>query len=233
MALRALARVNLAAIERNAARLRSSLRPGAQLCAVVKAEASGHGAAASARAALAGGATRLAVATADEAAQLRAAGLQEPILIMGALSAEELPVALAAGGEVVAWSQRFVDDLERAARPDGRRPIRVHVKFDTGMGRLGTRDLEAALALADRLRSPASPGTELAGGMTHFATADGERAFLDEQLTAFAPFVERLRAADPGGGSSSTRPTVRPRCANRPLTSTWCAVGSPSTVVTR
>ena len=196
MALRALARVNLAAIERNAARLCARLAPGAELCAVVKAQASGHGAVPTARAALAGGATRLAVATVGEAAELRDAGLTAPILIMGAISEEELPVALAADAEVVAWSERFVDDLVRAA-VDGR-AIRVHVKLDTGMGRLGTRELRSAVALAERLAGSASPGLVLAGAMTHFATADCDPQFVAVQLEAFAPFVRRLRAGDPG-----------------------------------
>lgn len=193
--LRALASINLAATQRNAARLRAGLAPKTELCAVVKAEASGHGAVPIARAALAGGATRLAVATADEAAQLRAAGLTAPILIMGAISRQELPVALAAGAELVAWSQSFVDDLLRAAA--GRRAaIDVHVKLDTGMGRLGTRDVMSATSLAERLRGPATPGLVLAGAMTHFATADGDPEFFDEQLSAFAPFVAALRDAD-------------------------------------
>jgi len=196
VALRALARVNLAAIERNAARLCARLAPGAELCAVVKAQASGHGAVPTARAALAGGATRLAVATVGEAAELRDAGLTAPILIMGAISEEELPVALAADAEVVAWSERFVDDLVRAAA-DGR-AIRVHVKLDTGMGRLGTRELRSAVALAERLAGSASPGLVLAGALTHFATADCDPQFVAVQLEAFAPFVRRLRAGDPG-----------------------------------
>jgi alanine racemase len=195
VALRALARVNLAAIERNAARLRARLTDGAELCAVVKAQASGHGAVATACAALAGGATRLAVATVGEAAELREAGLTAPILIMGAISAEELPVALAAGAELVGWSERFLDDLARAA-PDG--PVRVHVKLDTGMGRLGTRQLGAAVALADRLAGSVSSGLLLAGAMTHFATADCDPEFLGVQLQAFAPFAQRLRNGDPG-----------------------------------
>ena len=156
MALRALARVNLAAIERNAARLRARLEPGHR--AVRRGQGRGLGARgrARARAALAGGATRLAVATVGEAAQLREAGLSAPILIMGAISAEELPVALAARADVVGWSERFVDDLARAA---GRgRPVGVHVKLDTGMGRLGTRELDRAVALAERLTGSAPPG---------------------------------------------------------------------------
>ena len=121
MALRALARVNLAAIERNVVALRGRLDAGAELCAVVKADASGHGAVPVARAALAGGATMLAVATAGEAAELRAAGLTAPRAgAWGRVSAEELPVALGAGAEVVAWNERFVEELAAAAGAAGR-----------------------------------------------------------------------------------------------------------------
>src|SRR2546421_135522 len=103
MPVRALARVNLAAIERNAMRLRSELDRGTGLCAVVKGDGYGHGALPAARAALAGGARQLAVATTAEAAELRAAGVEAPLLVMGAISDEELPEALTANAEVVAW----------------------------------------------------------------------------------------------------------------------------------
>jgi len=99
--LRALARVNLGAIERNVGRLMDRLTGGAALCAVVKGDGYGHGAVPAARAALAGGATVLAVATADEAAELRAGGVGVPIIVMGAVSSEELPIALGARGESV------------------------------------------------------------------------------------------------------------------------------------
>jgi alanine racemase len=144
--LRALARVNLAAIERNVVRLREELKGGAALCAVVKADGYGHGASAVARAALSGGATWLAVATAEEAMELRVGGVVAPILVMGAISAQELPVALAARAELVAWSERFVTDVAAALAPGER--VRIHVKLDTGMGRLGTRSLQEALGVA-------------------------------------------------------------------------------------
>lgn len=191
MSLRALARVNLAAIERNAALLRSRLAPGTQLCAVVKADASGHGAVPVAHAALAGGATSLAVATVAEAAELRAAGLTAPVLILGAISNEELPVALAARAEVVAWSERFVDEL--AARINATTTVGVHVKLDSGMGRLGTRDVSEALAVAERVRAR-QPALALVGVMTHLATADGDPGFVAEQLEVFTPFAQGLRA---------------------------------------
>jgi alanine racemase len=187
MALRALARVNVAAIERNVARLRGELRDGG-LCAVVKADAYGHGAVPVARAALAGGAGWLAVVTVNEAAELRAAGICGPVLVMGAISAQELPVALAAGADVVAWSERFVAEVRAAAWA----PVRMHVKLDSGLGRLGTRDAEQALAVARRIME-ASP-LQLVGAMTHFATADEEDLeFVERQLAVFGEFATRMR----------------------------------------
>ena len=194
MPLRAIARVNLSAIERNAGRLKADLAPGVELCAVVKADGYGHGAVPAATAALDGGAGSLAVATADEAAELRAGGIEAPVLVMGAVSSEELPVALAAGAQLVAWDQRFVDEVGRVAGAGG--PVRLHVKLDSGMGRLGTRDADAALAVAERI-SEGGPALELAGAMTHFATADDDPEFMREQLETFGAFVARLPARSP------------------------------------
>src|SRR5271165_6233499 len=98
---RARARVNVAAMERNCARLRSELRDGVALCVVVKADGYGHGAAQSARAALAGGAGWLAVAGSQEARELREADVRDArVLVMGALSPAELQEALAADADV-------------------------------------------------------------------------------------------------------------------------------------
>ena len=185
MAVRAQARVNLAAVQRNCARLREVA--GTDLCAVVKADGYGHGAAPVARAALAGGATWLAVAAAQEAASLRDAGIEARILVMGAISEEELPAALEVGADVVAWRESFVARLAAVGLP-----ARVHVKLDTGMGRLGTRDPAEAMRVANAVQ--AADDLELIGAMTHFATADelGDRHF-GEQLERFAPFAAELR----------------------------------------
>src|SRR5829696_8091100 len=191
---RALARIDLGAIERNCAQLRSLLGNGAELCAVVKADGYGHGAQWCARAALAGGATWLAVATANEAAELRRHGLESRILVMGALTPEDTGTALEAGAEVVAWTHEFLDSLERHAPPGA--PIRVHVKHDSGMGRLGTTDTELVRALCDK--AEAHGRIELAGLMTHFATADepGDEHF-PAQLEAFTPLARELKEAYP------------------------------------
>jgi alanine racemase len=189
---RALARVNLAAIERNVARLGSGLAEGCKLCAVVKADGYGHGAVPAGRVALAGGASWLAVATAGEAVELRDAGIDSPILIMGAISSEELPWALAARAELVAWSEEFVEEVARTDH--NQTPL--HVKLDTGMGRLGTRDPGRGLELAERVAA-AGPAVRLSGAMTHFATADDDIEFLGEQLRAFTPFAEQMRRRYP------------------------------------
>jgi alanine racemase len=194
MPQRALARVNLAAIERNVARLRRELSAHTELCAVVKADGYGHGAVPVARAALSGGASWVAVASAQEAFELRGAGIEAPILVMGAISAEELPLALAARADLTAWSEEFVEEVARTAGE--RAPVALHVKLDTGMGRLGTRHQEEALAVASRIiGSPDS--VRLRGAMTHLATADDDPQFASHQLERFEPFVAELRRRVP------------------------------------
>jgi len=181
------ARVNLAAIERNCARLRTGLAGGAALCAVVKANGYGHGAVQAARAAVAGGASWLAVAGARELRELREAGLSEQrVLVMGSLTPVELGEALASRGEVVVWNESYLKAV--AAAGGGR----VHVKFDSGMGRLGTRSPDQASAVAKLAAE--TPGVELAGAMTHFATADelDDDGFFAAQLSAFTSWAARI-----------------------------------------
>jgi alanine racemase len=192
---RAVARIDLGAVRDNCARLKAELGEGPELCAVVKADGYGHGADRCAEAALAGGATRLAVATASEAEPLGRRLAHVPLLTMGALTGAELDVALAAGSEVAAWRRGFLDLIAARARAQGR-PARVHVKHDSGMGRLGNREPEEAMAL---LRACAeSPDLEPAGVWTHFATADElDSAFFEEQLDRFEAVAAAARAELP------------------------------------
>ena len=191
MPVRAHAALDAAAVAHNVTRLRRALTGRARLGVVVKAEGYGHGAAEAARAARAAGADWLAVATGAEAAALRAAGLEGRILVMGALTPDEVGIALDARADVVAWTEGFV---ARVAALGG---ARVHVKLDTGMGRLGTRDPQQARAVV--AAAAAAEGVEVAGAMTHFATADErDDPFMAEQLAAFRPFADEVRAAHPG-----------------------------------
>jgi alanine racemase len=192
---RALARIDLGAVERNCARLVAELRDGAELCAVVKADGYGHGADACASAALAGGASRLAVATGAEAVQLGRRFPQIPLLTMGALSLEDLDDALAAGSEVAIWRDGFRETVSARGRAQGR-PVRVHVKHDSGMGRLGNPDPDAVLALARACAE--DPQLELVGLWTHFATADEPGSgFFDEQLDRFSALAAAIKAEFP------------------------------------
>src|SRR6187551_100511 len=182
--VRAAARIDLGAVRDNCARLKAELDPGAELCAVVKADGYGHGDLACAGAALEGGATRLAVATATEAERIGRRLAHVPLLTMGALAPEELDTALEAGSEIAVWRHGFLDFVAARARAHGR-PARVHVKHDSGMGRLGNRDPAEVLSL---LRACAeSPSLEPVGVWTHLATADEpDSEFFAEQLDRFA-----------------------------------------------
>jgi alanine racemase len=193
---RAVAYVDYEAIAHNCSRLLAEL-DGTALCAVVKADGYGHGAARCARAALGAGAEWLAVATGEEARELREAGIEAPILIMGALSGrDELERAIELRADIVVWRERSVALAGEAAASMSAR-ARVHVKLDTGMGRLGTRDR----AEADRVLAAAyaHPDVEPIGVMTHFATADVRKddGFFARQLDTFAAWVAQAKAEHP------------------------------------
>jgi len=167
-----------------------------ELCAVVKANGYGHGAAVSAAAALRGGASRLAVAAAGEAEELRMHFPETPILVMGALTETELRTALEAGADVALWREGFHQVCSRVAAERGGR-VRVHLKLDSGMGRLGERDPAKLIELARAC--VADDRIEVAGVWTHFATADEpDDPFMGEQLAAFAPVADAIREIAPG-----------------------------------
>ena len=192
---RALALVDVGAVERNCRALKERAGEQTELCAVVKANGYGHGAAACAAGALRGGATRLAVAAADEAAELRLYFPEVPLFVMGALTEEELGTAFEARADVALWREGYRELCSRLAAERGR-PARVHLKLDSGMGRLGERDPEALIELARSCA--ADPHLEVAGVWTHFATADEpDDEFLAEQLAAFRPVAEAVREIAP------------------------------------
>jgi alanine racemase len=196
VSVRAEAVVDAGAIERNCRTLISKLAGGSELCAVVKADGYGHGAETAARAALAGGATRLAVVAAAEAEELRAAFPDARILVMGALTHDELERALRADADVAVWRERFRDLAARVGTELGVTP-RLHVKYDSGMGRLGEKDPEVVADLADAVAGDSQ--LELAGLWTHFATADEDDTdYMELQLSRFEELVSRVRAAHAG-----------------------------------
>lgn len=193
---RAVAIVDLGAIERNCRGLADRLEAGSRLCAVVKANGYGHGMVESAEAALRGGAEKLAVATATEAFELRErVGHSIPIFVMGALTEAELDVALQARAELSCWREEGLGKIASRGEQFGFVP-RVHVKYDSGMGRLGERDPDVALRLVER--AAGDERVELAGFWTHFATADEqEGSFFREQFDRYRALADRVRAEHP------------------------------------
>jgi alanine racemase len=193
---RASARIDLGAVSHNVAVLRRRTGEGVELCPVLKADGYGHGIEACARAAIRAGADRTCVATAREAAVIRSIDADVPILVLGAMAPAECDLAIEAGGIVTAWDPDFVDALDRRAAAAGRR-VTVHVKYDTGMGRLGSFDPEVVYETARRVER--SGNLELEALWTHFATADEkDPSFTMLQLERLLDLGRRMRAGFPG-----------------------------------
>ena len=191
---RAVARIDYDAVRANCERLKSELGE-AELCAVVKADGYGHGADGCAAAALDGGATRLAVATAAEAEQVGRRFQHVPLLTMGALTAVEVDAVISAGSELAVWRDDFRGLVADRARAHGHK-AKVHVKYDSGMGRLGNPDPGEVLELVRACGE--DPDLELAGIWTHLATADElDSAYFDEQLDRFEEVAAAVKAEHP------------------------------------
>ncbi|MDW7710548.1 MAG: alanine racemase [Deferrisomatales bacterium] len=175
--------VDLTAVARNVRALRGLTAAGVRQMAVVKADAYGHGAVPVARAALGAGAEWLGVALVEEGADLRRAGIEAPILLLGAAFPEEAADAVGAGLTVAVCGRETALALDRAGAAQGRTAA-VHVKVDTGMGRLGVPPAEAA-AYTEWLSG--LPHLRVEGLFSHFSAADEadlsfSRAQLEELL---------------------------------------------------
>lgn len=171
--------------------------------AVVKADGYGHGGVAVAKVALESGADCLGVARLHEAVELRDAGIAAPILIFGLTPAEEIDTLLGLDLVQAVFARDAAEALASAATSRDKR-ARVHIKVDTGMGRLGLladepRAEEATASAAnhriDEVRAIASlPGLEVEGLFTHFATADhADKTYANRQLRRFLELVDCLK----------------------------------------
>jgi alanine racemase len=180
-------RVDLNAVRDNVIRLRA--HTSAEVMAVVKADAYGHGMVPCARAALAGGATWLGVCTLDEALQLRAAGISAPVLAW--LFAPGLPLhkGVEADVDLSASSLDGLAELVTAARVAGR-PARVHLKVDTGLSRGGAMPADWPALVEAAAKAVADGTVELIGVWSHFAYADvPDHPTIDAQLDVFGAAV--------------------------------------------
>jgi alanine racemase len=181
--------IDPAAVEENS---RHVIRDtGTPLMAIVKADAYGHGAVDVAKAALAGGATWLGVARYGEARALRQAGIQAPLLVLGAVTTTEVDEALAQEVTLTLHNREALSLYAARARAAGQ-PLRVHLKLDTGMGRLGVLAEEAVPFATEAARETR---LQVDGIFSHMAVADEVHPLNDLQADRFEAALRALEGA--------------------------------------
>ncbi len=192
------AEINLANLKQNYRNICDrvhQISPETKVLSVVKADAYGHGAVQTAKTLSAMGTDYFAVATAPEAAELREAGIREPILILGYVGAEDVPYLIEYHIAAALCDEQTARMFSEAAQKVGK-PIHVHIALNTGMTRIGF-EADAEEAAIERIVQAVSlPGIEAEGIFTHFAvadTADGH-IYTEEQFTRFCTVVEALQA---------------------------------------
>lgn len=181
--------INLSAIKENIRQIKSLVKVGTKCCAIVKADGYGHGAIAVARAVLDAGADYLAVAILDEAIELREAGFTVPILILGYTPAYQMPLVLAYNVQPTVCTLETARALSVAAQAVNIR-AKIHVKIDTGMGRIGVRPEDVG-SFAEKVVQ--LPNMQIEGVYSHFAQADElDKSFANLQYQRFTAAIKAL-----------------------------------------
>lgn len=182
------AEISLDAISNNTTVFKKSIAEGCRLMAIVKADGYGHGSVEVGKAALEAGADCLGVAFLDEALVLRKNGIDAPILVMGYTPPESIEAAIDNRITVTVFTGDVLDQINAL-----KRAAVVHIKIDSGMGRIGVRSKEEALALAQK--AAASEYVTLEGIFTHFSSADGDDpSYTYEQFESFQSIYWYLEA---------------------------------------
>lgn len=189
------AEIDLSNLEHNYRALRAMLPQDCRFLGVVKADAYGHGAVPVARKLEKLGAEYLAVACLDEALELRQAGIKAPILILGYTPVERAAALLEENITQTVYDLAMAKTLSRLAEQAGK-PLKIHVKADTGMSRLGWLCDQSHLSETVEVicQICALPGLEAEGIYTHFANADGDEDYTMLQFTRFLDLLEALKA---------------------------------------
>jgi alanine racemase len=198
------AEIDLKAIAHNVNELRRITQPGARLMAVVKADGYGHGAVEVARCALQNGASFLGVARIEEGIQLRKVGIDVPILVFGYSRPQQAEDLIKFDLTQSVYTAASANKLSQAAASLAAK-IKIHLKIDTGMGRLGLlpQNFQSNSpqnvnpdTIAETLDIAGLSGLELEGIFTHFASADcADKTFADDQLDLFLNYLSRLQKA--------------------------------------
>ena len=179
------------ALINNMRQLRKLLKPTTLLTGVVKGNAYGHGALLTSRILAEAGIDRLAVASLNEALELRAGGIELPILVLGYTPGSLAMDAVGQDVTLAVVNVETAQEIAAAARGLGKRG-KVHLKINTGMNRLGVAPNEARLLLQAMAQMD---GVEVEGIFTHFATSDTDRDFAEVQFGHFATLLDELAGA--------------------------------------
>ncbi|MEO2075796.1 MAG: alanine racemase [Bacillus sp. (in: firmicutes)] len=183
------AEVDLDYITENVTSVRKHLPQDVTIIAVVKANAYGHGDEQVAQTALEAGASYLAVAFMDEAIALRNKGIKAPILVLGASRPEDVEVAAKFAITLTVFQKEWVQEAGKHLAGD--QSISVHIKLDTGMGRIGIRNAEELLSIQQLIAE--DERFQLEGVYTHFATADElDQTYFQQQLELFEKMIAAL-----------------------------------------
>ena len=184
--------IDLQAIEQNMRLLRASVPSTSRMMAVVKADGYGHGAAETAAAAIRGGADMLAVASVGEGRYLREKGISAPILVLGAVTETDVSEGVRNNLIQTVCSAEMVRLCEKAAS-EQQKQTEVHLKIDTGMGRIGVRTEQERDNVLLSLKSCSH--VQMTGAFTHFSDADGDEdgiCYTQEQFLRFMEMTEQL-----------------------------------------
>lgn len=183
--------VSLTALEHNYHAMRAMLQPGCRFLGVVKTDAYGHGAVPVAKKLAELGAEMLAVACVQEAVELRQAGIDIPVLVFGVTPVELAEQVVEYDITQTVFEPELVQALSRAAVARGK-TVRVHIKLDTGMSRVGILAHDAAVAAREAAQLCGLANVEAEGIFTHFANADGDEEYTMLQFTRFLDAVSVL-----------------------------------------
>ena len=220
MAPRAWAEIDLAAIRHNVRTLRAAAAP-ARMCAVVKANGYGHGAAVVGTAALEAGADWLGVAQVDEVVALRNGGIEAPILVLSEPRLDEVDTAIAMGARLTVYTSACVAAIAKSVRAQRAPAVPLHLKVDTGMRRVGAAPAEV-VPLAKAISDLAE--VELEGVCTHCPVADEPgNPFTEQQMVLFDAVLAELRASGIDHAANSAATLVVPE-ARRDLVRCGIAV---------
>ncbi|WP_191014806.1 alanine racemase [Treponema zioleckii] len=205
------AKIYIKNLRHNLKVIREKINPSAKMCVAVKADAYGHGAVRCAKEAVSFGADFLAVATVDEGAELRAAGIKVPILILSLCQKEEMENLVKNDITPLVFDDEYIELIEEAAKKAGKTNYSVHLAVDTGMGRIGCLPKDA-VHFAKKISS--SKNLSLGGMCTHFAVADSN---VEDDIEYTKKQFENFKFAFESVEQAGINPGIR-HCANSALT---------------